>query len=89
MSQIDELFEKGKRIAEHVGMTDVDPSWRYKTTGDKEDFIRMLLDYIYWLNQDTEPVEKVVNAKINDDIVDYYRRASDLVSGSPGSGRTM
>lgn len=78
MSQIDELFEEGKGIAEHVGMTEVDPSRRYETTKDKEDFIQLLLDYIYFLNKETEPVEKIVDPKINDAVVDFYRRASDL-----------
>jgi hypothetical protein len=78
MSEIDELFEEGWTIAEHVGMTEVNPKKRYETAKDKEDFVRTLLDYIYWLNQDTEPVEKVVNPKINDAVVDYYRRASDF-----------
>ncbi len=78
MSKIDELFEEGLAIAEHVGMTEVNPRRRYESTKDKEDFTRTLLDYIFWLNEETQPAEKVVNPKINDDVIDYYTQASDF-----------
>jgi hypothetical protein len=78
MSVIEELFNEGWEIAEHVGMTEIDPNRRYETRQDKEDFIRTILDYIFWLNQDVEPVEKVLHSKINDRVVDFYRRTSEL-----------
>jgi len=78
MSQIDELFHEGRQIAEHVGMTEEDPNRRYEKRADKEDFIRALLDYIFWLNKKTEPIEEVLSPKISAKVVDFYRRASDL-----------
>jgi hypothetical protein len=77
MSDIDRLFREAWEVAEHVGMTFEDPDRTYETTKDKEEFIGDLLDYIYWLNDDNEPVTKVVNAKINDRVVNFYRAASD------------
>jgi hypothetical protein len=78
MSVIDKLFNEGWEIAEHLGMTEEDPKRRYETRQDKEEFVRTLLDYIYWLNQKIEPVEKVMHSKINDRVVDYYGRASEV-----------
>jgi len=78
MSEIDELFTEGREIAEHVGMTGEDPNRRYDKREDKEEFIRMLLDYIYWLNQKMDPTEMVLNPKVNLKVVDFYGRASDF-----------
>ena len=78
MSDIDELFNEGLEIAEHLGMTEEDPGRRYDTRKDKEDFIRTLLDYIFWLNQKIEPMDKVVHSRIDDHVVDYYQRATEL-----------
>ncbi len=78
MSEIDELFHEGWQIAEHVGMTEEDSKGRYENRADKEDFIRTLLDYIFWLNKKTEPTEEVLSPKITVRMVDFYCRASDL-----------
>jgi hypothetical protein len=78
MSNIDQLFQEAWEIAEHVGMTEDDPNRRYENTKDKEEFVRLLLDYIFWLNDENEPVRKIFNEKINDRVVDFYRRASDV-----------
>lgn len=78
MSDIDKLFDEGLEIAEHLGMTEEDPNRRYETRRDKEDFVRTLMDYIFWLNQKMEPVEKVVHSEISEHVVDFYRRASEL-----------
>lgn len=78
MADIDGLFKEGWRIAEHVGMTEEDPSRRYDKKADKKDFIQTLLGYIYFLNEKTSPLERVVHPKINQEVVDYYERASNF-----------
>ena len=48
--------------------------------GNVNSFYKMKLDdgpHIFWLNDKNEPVKKILNEKINDRVVDFYRRASD------------
>jgi hypothetical protein len=78
MTNIDELFKEGWHIAEHVGMTEEDPNRRYETREDKEGFIRTLLDYIFWLNEKILPIERAIHPKINQEVVDYCRRAENV-----------